>query len=80
MITRAKWTPFQTHCYLENLEGPRIEPGDHWVCSQEVRREKQRTVKCLSRQCVLESLYFSHTAQSFSQPCEGTKQKTLWLL
>jgi hypothetical protein len=24
-ITRAKWTPFQTHCYSENLAAPGIE-------------------------------------------------------
>jgi hypothetical protein len=27
ILTRAEWTPFQTHCYLENLVAPRIEPG-----------------------------------------------------
>jgi hypothetical protein len=25
--TRAEWTPFQTHCYVENLVAPEIEPG-----------------------------------------------------
>jgi hypothetical protein len=24
---QAEWTPFQTHCFPENLEVPRIEPG-----------------------------------------------------
>jgi hypothetical protein len=24
---KAKWTPFQTHCYAENLPVPGIEPG-----------------------------------------------------
>jgi hypothetical protein len=23
----AEWTPFQTHCYSENLVAPGIEPG-----------------------------------------------------
>jgi hypothetical protein len=23
----AEWTPFQTHCYAENLVAPEIEPG-----------------------------------------------------
>jgi hypothetical protein len=27
ILTRAEWTPFQTHCYSENLVAPRIEPG-----------------------------------------------------
>jgi hypothetical protein len=27
ILTRAKWTPFQTHCYSENLAVPGIEPG-----------------------------------------------------
>jgi hypothetical protein len=26
ILTRAKWTPFQTHCYSENLAVPGIEP------------------------------------------------------
>jgi hypothetical protein len=25
--TRAEWTPFQIHCYSENLVAPGIEPG-----------------------------------------------------
>jgi hypothetical protein len=27
ILTRAEWTPFQTHCYSENLEAPGIESG-----------------------------------------------------
>jgi hypothetical protein len=27
ILTRAEWTPFQTHCYSENLVAPGIEPG-----------------------------------------------------
>jgi hypothetical protein len=27
MLTRAEWTPFQTHCYSENLAAPGIDPG-----------------------------------------------------
>jgi hypothetical protein len=27
ILTRAEWTPFQTHCYLENLVAPGIESG-----------------------------------------------------
>jgi hypothetical protein len=27
ILTRAEWTPFQTHCYSENLAAPEIEPG-----------------------------------------------------
>jgi hypothetical protein len=27
ILTRAVWTPFQTHCYSENLVAPGIEPG-----------------------------------------------------
>jgi hypothetical protein len=26
ILTRAEWTPFQTHCYSENLVAPGIEP------------------------------------------------------
>jgi hypothetical protein len=26
ILTRAEWTPFQTHCYSENVVAPRIEP------------------------------------------------------
>jgi hypothetical protein len=26
-LTRAEWTPFQTHCYSENLVAPGLEPG-----------------------------------------------------
>jgi hypothetical protein len=26
-LTRAKWTPFQTHCYSENLIAPGTEYG-----------------------------------------------------
>jgi hypothetical protein len=25
-LTRVEWTPFQTHCYSENLVAPGIEP------------------------------------------------------
>jgi hypothetical protein len=40
ILTRAEWTPFQTHCYAGNLIGPGIEPrtsglavrnSDHWT-------------------------------------------------
>jgi hypothetical protein len=27
MLTRAEWTPIQTHCYSENLVVLGIEPG-----------------------------------------------------
>jgi hypothetical protein len=27
ILTRAEWTPFQTHCYSENLVAPGIETG-----------------------------------------------------
>jgi hypothetical protein len=27
ILTRAEWTPFQTHCYSENLSAPVIERG-----------------------------------------------------
>jgi hypothetical protein len=27
ILTRAEWTPFQTHCYSENLVAPKIELG-----------------------------------------------------
>jgi hypothetical protein len=27
MLTRAEWTPFQTHCYLENLVAQGYEHG-----------------------------------------------------
>jgi hypothetical protein len=27
ILTRAEWTPFQTHCYSENLVAPGIGPG-----------------------------------------------------
>jgi hypothetical protein len=27
ILSRAEWTPFQTHCYSENLVVPGIEPG-----------------------------------------------------
>jgi hypothetical protein len=26
-LTKAEWTPFQTHCYSENLAAPGIKPG-----------------------------------------------------
>jgi hypothetical protein len=27
ILTRAEWTPFQTHCYSEIMAAPEIEPG-----------------------------------------------------
>jgi hypothetical protein len=41
----AEWTPFQTHCYTENLVAPRIEPGTY-VCSQEllITRPQRRSI------------------------------------
>jgi hypothetical protein len=27
ILTRVEWTPFQNHCYSENLVAPGIEPG-----------------------------------------------------
>jgi hypothetical protein len=27
ILTMAEWTPFQIHCYAENLVEPGIEPG-----------------------------------------------------
>jgi hypothetical protein len=27
ILTRAEWTPVQTHCYSENVGAPEIEPG-----------------------------------------------------
>jgi hypothetical protein len=29
IFIRAELTPFQTHCYSENLVAPGIEPGDY---------------------------------------------------
>jgi hypothetical protein len=26
ILARVEWTPFQTHCYSENLVAPEIEP------------------------------------------------------
>jgi hypothetical protein len=27
ILTKAEWTPFQAHCYTENVAAPEIEPG-----------------------------------------------------
>jgi hypothetical protein len=27
ILTRGEWSPFQTHCYSENLAAPGIVPG-----------------------------------------------------
>jgi hypothetical protein len=35
IFTRAEWTPFQNHCYLENLAALGIEPETSGFCSQE---------------------------------------------
>jgi hypothetical protein len=41
ILTRAEWTPFQTHYYSENLAAPGIEPGTS-VSSQELRPRDHR--------------------------------------
>jgi hypothetical protein len=28
ILTRAEWTPFQNHCYSENLTAPGLKPGN----------------------------------------------------
>jgi hypothetical protein len=33
-LTKAEWTPFQTHCYSENLAAPGIEPGTSGSAAQ----------------------------------------------
>jgi hypothetical protein len=32
---KAEWTPFQTHCFSENLVAQGSNPG-LWICSQEL--------------------------------------------
>jgi hypothetical protein len=34
ILIRAEWTPFQTHCYSENLAEPEIEPGTSGIADK----------------------------------------------
>jgi hypothetical protein len=34
ILTRAEWSPFQTHCYSENLTAAGIEPGTSWLATR----------------------------------------------
>jgi hypothetical protein len=48
ILTRAEWTPFQIHCYSENLVAPEIEPGTSWLAaSNSDHRQKQQTTTML---------------------------------
>jgi hypothetical protein len=34
ILTRAEWTPFQIHCYAENLVALGIEPGTSGITAR----------------------------------------------
>jgi hypothetical protein len=38
MLKRDEWTPFQSHCYLENLAAPGIEPGTSGLAARNSTR------------------------------------------
>jgi hypothetical protein len=40
-LTRAEWTPFQTHCYSENLVAPGIELGTSGFAAKNPNSEAQ---------------------------------------
>jgi hypothetical protein len=42
ILARADWTPFQTHCYSENLAAPEIEPGTSCFAARKSDHRPQR--------------------------------------
>jgi hypothetical protein len=44
ILTRAEWTPFQTHCYSENLVPPEIEPGTSRPAARKSDHETKEAV------------------------------------
>jgi hypothetical protein len=42
ILTRAEWTPFQTHCYSENLVTPAIEHGTSGLAARNSTRHKNK--------------------------------------
>jgi hypothetical protein len=57
ILTRAEWTPFQTHCYSENLLAPGIEPetsGSAWIITVDEYMDMYRKEAwhCVCRQNV----------------------------
>jgi hypothetical protein len=51
ILTRAEWTPFQTHCYSQNLAAPGIEPRTYGTAARNsiIRPQRQFTVKLKTR-------------------------------
>jgi hypothetical protein len=49
ILTRAEWTPFQTHCYYENLAAPGIEPSlqPGSLTTRPQRRSHKSTIQSL---------------------------------
>jgi hypothetical protein len=45
ILTRAEGTPFQTHCYSENLAARRIEPGTSVSAAKKPDHETTEAVK-----------------------------------
>jgi hypothetical protein len=46
ILTRAEWTPFQTHCYSENLVALGIEPGTSGLAARNSDHETAEAVPC----------------------------------
>jgi hypothetical protein len=44
MLTGAEWTPFQTHCYSENLVAPGIEPSTSGLAARNSEHETTEAV------------------------------------
>jgi hypothetical protein len=42
ILTRVEWTPFQTHCYSENLVVPGIEPETSGFAVRESDHKKEQ--------------------------------------
>jgi hypothetical protein len=44
-VTRAEWTPFQTHCHSENLAAPGIKPGTSGLAARNFDHQSTQAVE-----------------------------------
>jgi hypothetical protein len=65
ILTRAEWTPIQTHCYSENLAVPGIEPGTSGLAAQRRSRFNKQPSYLHSQRRLMSTIVFEQLSSGF---------------
>jgi hypothetical protein len=63
ILTRGEWTPFQTHCYSDNLVTKEIKPGTSGSVARNFDHKATEAVFCLMQAV---GMYFNTKLQKLS--------------